>query len=101
MRSSDWSSDVCSSDLGPVDFLHDHRRFGQPKARAAVFVRNQGGKPARLRQRLDELGGIAPALIDFAKIIVGKLRTQIAHRIANVLILTRVSQHPSSLIYLV
>jgi hypothetical protein len=67
-----------------VDFFHDHRGLGQAQAGAAVFLRDQRGHPAGLGERVDEFGGVAARLVDLAEVGVGKLRAQVAHRVADV-----------------
>src|SRR3546814_1849572 len=37
MRISDWSSDVCSSDLGAQDAQHHPRRLGKPRSRPEII----------------------------------------------------------------
>src|SRR3546814_20839789 len=50
MRISDWSSDVCSSDLDVDDDIvpvpMDHDRFGHQRCFGAVEIFDEGGDPA-------------------------------------------------------
>src|SRR5690625_591279 len=78
---------------GTIDFLHADRGLGQAQPRAAILLGDQGGQPAGLGQCLHKLGGITPLGIYGTEILGGKLRTQIAHRIANVSILIVSREH--------
>src|SRR3546814_10643042 len=65
MRISDWSSDVCSSDLVPQKA--DRRRFGAARAKGCgksaprVRQRKRHGKPHREQDRIGAARGLAPA----------------------------------------
>src|SRR3546814_16808143 len=59
MRISDWSSDVCSSDLSPCQFFSDMRRIWN--APQAAFHRIEAGidRHVHARQHVDEVSRTA------------------------------------------
>ncbi|MPN28638.1 hypothetical protein SDC9_176081 [bioreactor metagenome] len=69
-----------------VDLLHDDAGLGQAQAAATVLLRNQRGQPAGLGQRVHKGLGIDALLVDLAEILVGKLRTQRADGIADLVV---------------
>src|SRR3546814_6318269 len=50
MRISDWSSDVCSSDLAPLGYIEGQLRlrFGQAQPRAVATIINAAREPVTL-----------------------------------------------------
>jgi hypothetical protein len=66
-----------------VDLLHDDRGFLEAQPRAAIFLGDQRGEPARPGQRLDERLGIGAVAIDPAVVFVGKLGAKRADRLAD------------------
>ena len=67
-----------------VDLFHDHRGLGHRQAGTTVLLGNQRRHPAGLGQRVDEFLGVAAHFVDLAEVLVGKLRTQVAHGVADV-----------------
>src|SRR3546814_4057747 len=87
MRISDWSSDVCSSDLRPRVCRNierdrcEHigeRRLGQPRTDAVVMLAALGGLPLQMRQRGAEMDGVLTrAAADFENVsAIGEMRVQ-------------------------
>lgn len=68
-----------------VDLFHDHRGFGQAKARSAIIFGDERGHPPFFRQRIDKCLGIAAFSIDFAMVLIRKLRTERANAASDVL----------------
>ena len=66
-----------------VDRLEDRRGGGQRQARAAVFLGDQRGQIACLGERVDELGGIFPPLVQLAPVFAGKAGAEFRDFIAD------------------
>src|SRR3546814_8199882 len=79
MRISDWTSDVCSSDLcaacprhDPVDFFHPQRDVGAQYADAYLLVRVVAGQRLqRVQRRRDALAALLDAAGQFAGVDAG------------------------------
>ena len=61
-----------------VDFFHHHRGFGQPQARATVFLRDHHPQPARAGQRVHKFLRVGTRFVDLAKVRVRKAFEKIA-----------------------
>src|SRR3546814_6833073 len=90
MRISDWSSDVCSSDLSPCQFFSDMRRIWN--APQAAFHRIEAGidRHVHARQHVDEvrrtalrLAAIKPAHDLGHDVAIEEDRRILAHRGAH------------------
>ena len=79
-----------------VDLFHDHRRRGQAEAGAAVLLGDHRGQPAGFHQRIDELLRVGLLFVDLAEVLVGELAAQVAHGVADVLVLVGFVQHGMS-----
>src|SRR3546814_4670493 len=76
MRISDWSSDVCSSDLPPVDHGHAH---GQLRARLDRDAAVLAGKEGRPQQVGDHAGVVQRAALAAVLLLVEAF-VEIEHR---------------------
>ena len=62
-----------------VNLFEDHGSFRDAEARAAVFLGNQCGHVAGMRQGLDEGLGVGALFVELAPIFVGIFAAQFAH----------------------
>ena len=60
----------------------------RPRPGAAVLLGNHRGQPAGLHQRIDELLRVGLLLVDLAEVLVGELAAQVAHGVADLLMLS-------------
>src|SRR5437016_2134238 len=60
------------------DLLQYHARRGEPETGAAVLLGDEGGEPAVLGQRLDELMRVAVGL-ERAPVLAGETVAEVAH----------------------
>ena len=70
---------------GSLDLLKYGRALGNTKTRSPVFLRDQASQKARLGQLLDKFRRIGPVTIFLPPVFTGKTLTQLANRVANVL----------------
>src|SRR3546814_18648607 len=77
MRISDWSSDVCSSDLRKLlgRRLHQHLGRAEDRDRQLILGQTAFSEQVRCHRAIDGIGGIEPAMRD------AMLHQQVAHRI--------------------
>ena len=69
-----------------VHLFENDRRFRDPEPRAAVFLRNQRGQVARVRQRPDELLRIRFLPVEFPPVGVREPPAQLAYRASQILV---------------
>src|SRR3954469_19622168 len=66
-----------------VDLFEDRGRRADRQARAAVLLRDQGGKETAFGQVLHELGRISGARLEIAPVGAGVLLADAPHRLAQ------------------
>ena len=66
----------------PLDLLQYGGCTGQRQSRAAVFFRDQRGQVAALGERSDELGRIAPCLVQLTPVLAQEAATQLGDLLA-------------------
>src|SRR3546814_9403684 len=93
MRISDWSSDVCSSDLGYLE-AQLRLRFGDDQPNAVKTIIDTARDPITLEQLRSELDALAPQLVGRNSESGGSLWTGIRRELGE---LFRSEEHTSEL----
>src|SRR5579864_1918576 len=89
---------VTSAGVGAasIDLFQDDRSLGKTESATAIFFRNQGGQPARFRERLHKFFGIRAFVVLTAKVFVRKVVTKLPYRSTNIFMRIGLVHHQES-----